>query len=139
MRPEDVEYIIMHCTATPEGRVVTLEDVRRWHVEERGWSDIGYHWLIELDGTLRQGRHETTQGAHAKGYNSNSIGVCYVGGMNREFTKAKDTRTEAQKLTLRCLIEGLRGRYPNAKIIGHRDVSAKACPSFNARMEYNSL
>jgi N-acetylmuramoyl-L-alanine amidase len=138
MKPEDVTRIVIHCTATPEGRAVTIEDVRRWHVDERGWSDVGYHWLVELDGELKQGRKEHVSGAHAKGWNHCSIGVCYVGGCNKDM-KAKDTRTDDQKITLGCLLQDLRCRYPKAKIIGHRDISSKACPSFDALKEYASI
>lgn len=138
MKPEDVRWIILHCAATPEGRDVKVEDVRRWHVEERGWSDIGYHWFIELDGSLEKGRSETLSGAHAKGFNNASIGVCYAGGTDSN-GKPKDTRTDDQKITLGCLMQDLRGRYPKAKIIGHRDVSSKDCPSFDAKSEYSGI
>ena len=138
MEEKNVRWIIIHCSATPEGRDVSVEDVRRWHVEERGWSDIGYHWFIELDGTLKQGRHESRSGAHAKGFNSASIGVCYAGGVDSKM-KPKDTRTDDQKITLGCLMQDLRGRYPKARSIGHCDVSSKACPSFDAKSEYSNI
>lgn len=70
-----VNKIIVHCTATPEGRDVTVDEIRRWHVEEKNWSDIGYHWIVTLNGTLERGRPEHIQGAHAKGFNKNSIGL----------------------------------------------------------------
>lgn len=138
MRKEDVKYIIVHCSATPEGRDVKAEEVRRWHVEENGWSDIGYHWIIELDGELEKGRAESRSGAHAKGWNGKSVGVCYIGGTDSN-GNAKDTRTDGQKITLGCLLQDLRGRYPKAKIIGHRDISSKECPSFDAKTEYASI
>jgi len=133
-----INKIIVHCTATPEGRNVTVDEIRRWHVEERNWSDIGYHWIVTLNGTLEKGRPEHIQGAHAKGFNKNSIGLCYVGGVDEDM-KPKDTRTEGQKGTIKCILEDLKGRYPNAEIIGHRDVSSKACPSFDAKAEYNNI
>ena len=133
-----VNKIIVHCTATPEGRDVTVDEIRRWHVEEKNWSDIGYHWIVTLNGTLERGRPEHIQGAHAKGFNKNSIGLCYVGGVDKDMIP-KDTRTEGQKETLKCILEDLKDRYPNAEIIGHRDVSSKACPSFDAKAEYNSI
>tara|TARA_R110000822_G_scaffold60323_4_gene150394 strand:+ start:500 stop:913 length:414 start_codon:yes stop_codon:yes gene_type:complete len=133
-----VNKIIVHCTATPEGRDVTVDEIRRWHVEERNWSDIGYHWIVTLNGTLERGRPEHIQGAHAKGFNKNSVGLCYVGGVDKDMTP-KDTRTKGQKETLKCILEDLKDRYPNAEIIGHRDVSSKACPSFDAKAEYNSI
>jgi N-acetylmuramoyl-L-alanine amidase len=134
----NINKIIVHCTATPEGRDVTVDEIRRWHVEERNWSDIGYHWIVTLNGTLEKGRPEHIQGAHAKGFNKNSIGLCYVGGVDEDM-KPKDTRTEGQKETIKCILEDLKDRYPNAEIIGHRDVSSKACPSFDAKAEYNNI
>ncbi len=133
-----INKIIVHCSATPEGRDVSVDEIRRWHVEDRNWSDIGYHWVITLNGTLEEGRPEYKNGAHAKGFNKNSIGVCYVGGVDKNLDP-KDTRTDAQKETLRCILEDLKDRYPQAQIIGHRDVSSKACPSFDAREEYKDI
>jgi|TARA_R100000482_G_C5132265_1_gene152870 N-acetylmuramoyl-L-alanine amidase len=133
-----IDKIIVHCTATPEGRDVKVGDIRRWHVEDNGWNDIGYHWVIELDGSLQEGRKEYLNGAHAKGHNSDSVGVVYVGGCDKDMNP-KDTRTEAQKEELLCILQDLKGRYPNAEIIGHCDVSSKACPSFDAKEEYKSL
>ena len=138
MKPEDVRWIIVHCSATPEGRDVKASEIKRWHVEERGWSDIGYHWVIELDGNLEKGRHETKSGAHAKGFNSASIGVCYVGGVDSKM-RPKDTRTDNQKITLKCLLKDLRKRYTKARIGGHCDVSSKDCPSFDAKTEYAKI
>ena len=134
----NINKIIVHCTATPEGRDVTVDEIRRWHVEERNWNDIGYHWIVTLNGTLEEGRPEYLQGAHAKGFNKNSVGLCYVGGVDEDM-EPKDTRTEGQKETLKCILEDLKDRYPNAEIIGHRNVSSKACPSFDAKAEYNSI
>ena len=130
-----VDLVVVHCLATPEGRDVHINEVRRWHVEERGWSDVGYHWLVTLDGSIEKGRDESISGAHAKGYNSKSIGVAYVGGVDVDM-EPKDTRTDAQKMALHCLIEDIRGRYPKAEVIGHRDVSSKDCPSFDAKEEF---
>ena len=133
-----IDKIIIHCLATPEGRDVHIDEVRRWHVEERGWSDVGYQWLVTLDGSIEKGRGESRSGAHAKGYNSTSIGVAYTGGCDINM-RPKDTRTDAQKKALHCLMEDLKGRYPNAEIIGHRDVSSKDCPSFDAKSEYSDI
>jgi len=133
-----INKIIVHCTATPEGRNVSVDTIRKWHVEDNGWSDIGYHWVIALSGAIEKGRDESKSGAHAKGHNANSIGVVYVGGCDAKMNP-KDTRTEGQKESLRCLLEDLKGRYPNAQIIGHRDVSSKACPSFDAKKEYSDI
>lgn len=132
-----ITEIIIHCADTPEGRDVRAKDIRRWH-KEQGWQDIGYHYVIDLDGTVEAGRDLETAGAHAQGHNANSIGICYVGGCDGQM-KPKDTRTEAQKQSLILLLKYLRQRYPTAKIIGHRDVSKKACPSFDAKKEYESI
>ena len=134
----NINKIIVHCSATPEGRDVSVDTIRKWHVEDNGWSDIGYHWVITLSGAIEKGRPESRSGAHAKGHNKNSVGVCYVGGVDSDMNP-KDTRTDAQKETLKCLLEDLRERYPQAEIIGHRDVSSKDCPSFDAKKEYSEI
>jgi N-acetylmuramoyl-L-alanine amidase len=124
----DINKIIIHCTATPEGRRTTLAEVTMWH-KKRGFRTIGYHYLIGLDGELMRGRPEDQIGAHCKGQNKNSIGISYVGGVDLRF-KPKDTRTHEQKHALKMLIETLIDKYPNATIHGHYEFSSKACPSF---------
>jgi len=133
----DIEMIIIHCSATPEGRDVSTDEIRSWHLD-RGWSDIGYHFVVELDGTVNDGRPLEISGAHAKGHNSNSIGVCYVGGLD-ESGEPKDTRTPEQEKALVELLENLKDQYPEAQIIGHRDVSDKDCPCFDASEEYMNI
>ena len=115
-----------------------MQDIRRWHLE-RGFKDIGYHYVVYLDGSIHAGRSTKLTGAHCTGHNRNSIGVCYIGGMSADMKHAKDTRTEAQKKALVSLLKELKRRYPNARIYGHRDFAAKACPSFDARKEYANL
>lgn len=127
----DIRQIIIHCSATPEGRDVKASQIKKWHID-RGWSDIGYHYVIELDGTIRKGRKESVIGAHCKGMNRDSIGVCYIGGVDVNM-KPKDTRTQEQLITLISLLVELRYRYPNATIHGHNEFSSKACPSFNVQ------
>lgn len=131
-----IDRIIIHCSDTPAGRYTTVEDIDRWH-RERGFKKIGYHYVIYLNGAIHKGRSETEVGAHCKGYNAHSIGVCYVGG--KENGKPKDTRTEAQKESLLFLLRDLKKRYPQAKICGHRDLAARDCPCFDAKSEYSSL
>jgi N-acetylmuramoyl-L-alanine amidase len=128
----DIKYIVIHCTATPEGRPTSLEDVTAWH-KQLGWRTIGYHYLILLDGTVKAGRNESEVGSHTAGYNSNSIGICYVGGMDKDMKHPKDTRTAAQKEALKRVILAMKKKYPNAEIKGHRDFPNvnKACPSFD--------
>jgi N-acetylmuramoyl-L-alanine amidase len=131
----EINKIIIHCADTPEGRDVKTEEIKRWHTEERGWSDIGYHWVIELDGSVHQGRDESISGAHCRGHNADSIGICYVGGSDAD-GNPKDTRTEDQKRSMDKLINELLDRYSDAVVYGHRDFSEKACPSFDAKTEY---
>ena len=133
-----ITEIIVHCTATAEGKDYTVEDIRKWH-KERGWSDIGYHYVIDRKGHILQGRDVDTIGAHCDGHNAHSIGVVYVGGLSALNGKPKDTRTLAQKAGLiRCLTE-LKNLYPQAKIYGHCDFSSKECPCFDAKQEYVSI
>ena len=135
----ELTEIIVHCTATPEGREVTKDDLHRWHVKDRGWSDIGYHFLIQLDGTVVPCRPMERDGAHVKNRNKGTVGVSYAGGVDSA-GKAKDTRTAAQKAALTKLLIELLEEYPSIKhISGHRDYAAKACPSFDATGEYKAL
>ena len=132
-----IDKLIVHCTATPEGRPVTVREVDRWH-KQRGWKGIGYHYLIGLNGEVWEGRPVDQVGAHCEGHNANSIGVCYVGGCDAAM-KDKDTRTPAQKNSLIKLLKQLKARFPGVKIYGHRDFSPKSCPSFDAKKEYEKI
>lgn len=129
-----IDKIIIHCTATPEGREVTVEEVTRWH-KARGFRTIGYHYLIGLDGRVHKGRPVSEIGSHCIGQNAHSIGVCYVGGLETDPRKPKDTRTQAQKDALRRLVADLKHRFPEATIHGHREFAAKACPCFDVRTQ----
>lgn len=126
-----IDKIIIHCSDTPDGRAVTVDEIRRWH-KERGFSDIGYHYVIMLDGSVCDGRPLEQAGAHCKGQNAHSIGICYVGGcdLNR---RPKDTRTDAQKTAMAGLIRELKRRFPTATIHGHNEFANKACPSFDVQ------
>lgn len=135
----NINKIIVHCSATPEGKDVKTETIRGWHIKGNGWNDIGYHYVIELDGSVHKGRDESKVGAHCQGYNFNSIGVCYVGGVAKDGKTPKDTRTEKQKESLLALLKELKAKYPRAIIHGHREFAAKACPSFDAKSEYKDL
>ena len=132
-----ITKIIVHCADTPEGRDDKAADIRRWH-KARGFNDIGYHYVVDLDGTIEQGRDVSVAGAHCTGHNADSIGVCYIGGADTDM-KPKDTRTEEQKTALRLLLKYLVQKYPGAKIYGHRDFANKSCPSFDAKTEYKEL
>lgn len=124
-----IREIIVHCSATAEGKAFTVSDIRRWH-KERGFSDIGYHYVVYLDGTVHEGRPVSQQGAHCLGHNAHSIGVCYIGGLAADGKTPKDTRTVAQRAALRSLVERLARQY-GASVHGHREFAAKACPSFD--------
>ncbi len=132
----DIKRIIIHCTATPEGRNVTVEQLRDWHVRGNGWSDIGYHYIIDITGVVHEGRNVDLAGAHTKGYNATSIGVVYVGGLTADGKKSKDTRTPAQKEALKGLIEELRKLYPSATVHGHNEFAKKDCPCFKVWKEF---
>jgi N-acetylmuramoyl-L-alanine amidase len=134
----DIDKIIVHCSATPEGRHTTVEEIKQWHLQ-RGWKDIGYHYVIYLDGTIHRGRPESVVGAHCSGYNKNSIGVCYIGGVAKDGKTPKDTRTEGQKRALREILNRLKRDYPKATLHGHNEFANKACPSFNVKEEYKNL
>ncbi len=134
-----ITEIIIHCSATPEGRDYTVEDIRRWH-KDRGWSDIGYHYVIYRNGHIEPGRDVDIIGAHCVGHNTHSIGICYVGGVARDGKTAKDTRTLAQKAALLSLLVDLHKLYPKAIIVGHHDYDkGKSCPSFDAKVEYHNI
>jgi len=129
-----IDKIIVHCSATPEGRDVSAATIDDWH-KQRGWSGIGYHYVVSLDGTIEYGRDINKTGAHVKGHNKGSIGLCYVGGVDSDMNP-KDTRTDEQKESLLLLIKTLKKMHPEAEVYGHRDFSTKACPSFDAKTEY---
>ncbi len=134
----NIKEIIIHCSDTPEGKDFTVKDIRLWHLE-RGFSDIGYHYVVYRDGTVHVGRDVNDPGAHCKNHNSISIGICYIGGRAAVGTAPKDTRTNAQKTAMISLLKELRKLYPAATIHGHRDFAAKACPCFNASEEYKNI
>lgn len=140
-----LEYLIIHATATPEGREVSRADIERWHLKERGWSRLGYSDMVHLDGSLENliefdqddmvDPWELSNGA--KGMNSKSRHIVYVGGAAADKPKwakyypAKDTRTAEQKYTLEIYVKMMILRHPDIKVIGHNQVANKACPSFN--------
>lgn len=145
------DFIFVHCTATVEGKEFHVKDIDKMH-RARGFNGIGYHYLIALNGDVEIGRPHDTVGAHVQNYNSRSVGISYVGGVDAN-NKAKDTRTPAQKASMVALLASLKSKYPNAKILGHRDISPdkngngrvdpferiKECPCFDAIPEYADL
>lgn len=125
----ELKEIILHCTATKEGQDYSAEQVRKWHLD-RGFNDIGYHFLIRLDGTVEAGRPLETVGAHCKGHNANSIGIAYVGGLDKN-GRPKDTRTLPQKEAMRRLVDDLKQYFPRLEVHCHNEYSTKSCPCFS--------
>lgn len=156
MRREDIDAIVIHCSATRAGQDVRAADIDKWH-KERGFAMIGYNYVIDLDGTVevgrplsRDGAHCNTAGTSGRSYNRHSIGICYVGGLDKD-GKPADTRTPEQKRALRDLVYKLMDEYPGiVEVIGHRDASpdkngdgritpnewVKQCPCFDVRAEF---
>lgn len=155
MKASDIDAIVIHASATREGQDVRMSDIDKWH-KERGFACCGYHYVIDLDGKVEVGRplsmdgaHCNTKGVSGKSYNKHSVGICYVGGLDKD-GNAKDTRTEAQKKAMRELIDSLMDKYPIIEVIGHRDASPdqngdgqitknewiKLCPCFEVRAEF---
>ena len=133
-----INKLIVHCSATREGMNVSRDTIRDWHLA-RGFNDIGYHFYIDLDGNIHKGRDIAKIGAHSKGQNRSSIGICYCGGVESDGKTPKDTRNEAQKEALLCVLRTMKAMYPDAIIHSHRDFANKACPSFDATEEYKNL
>ena len=129
-----IEEIIIHCSATQEGRRVSVADIDRWH-KARGFRCIGYHYVVYPDGSVHEGRPVSQSGAHCTGHNAHSIGVCYIGGLDAKGCP-KDTRTPEQREALLALVNTLKEQHPNATIHGHREFANKACPCFDVRAEF---
>jgi N-acetylmuramoyl-L-alanine amidase len=148
---KNVKYIVIHCSATEGGKDISAATIDSWH-KARGFKKCGYHFIVHLNGTIsgeKDGcRNFDEIGAHVKGYNGKSIGICYIGGLR--YGKPADTRTPQQVKSLRNLDIVLKSMYPNAEIVGHRDLSVdlngdgvvtkqewmKACPSFDVKTQF---
>lgn len=130
-----IDKIILHCSATLPGQRVDVETITRWH-KQRGFKTIGYHFFIDRSGTIHAGRPLEQQGAHCKGQNVHSIGICYEGGLNKE-GKPYDTRTILQRIAMKELVAQLLGQFPDATVHGHREFANKACPCFDVAAEYS--
>lgn len=133
MDPSEIYALTVHCAATPEGRDVKAATISQWDIAK--FKQVSYHWVVELDGTAVRTLADNQRGAHTGGKNTGNIGICYVGGMDKLNKAPKDTRTPAQKATLRRLVAEYRAKYPKIDVKGHRDWPgvAKACPSFDVR------
>lgn len=132
-----ITEIIVHCTATPNGRDISAAEIDRAH-RSRGFESIGYHYVVRLDGSIERGRQIECIGAHCLGHNDRSIGIAYVGGLD-ETGKPADTRTESQRQSIIRLLTELKRSYPETTIHGHNEFAAKACPCFDAAKEYHSI
>ena len=141
----NIDSIIVHCSATKAGQDFTATDIDRWH-RERGFNGIGYHYVVRLDGKLEKGRDVSLAGAHCRGWNERSVGICYIGGLDANGRPA-DTRTNAQKRVLYQIIMDLQREYNILQVLGHRDTSpdlngdgviepyeyVKVCPCFDVK------
>ena len=146
-----INLIVVHCSATQGNRMLSPEALDLMH-RRRGFNGTGYHYYIRKDGTVHLTRPVERIGAHVKGFNANSIGICYEGGLDCRGRPA-DTRTPEQRAALRLLVHQLLGKFPDCRVCGHRDLSEdlngdgtispdewiKQCPSFNAISEYKEL
>ena len=127
-----VRYIVVHCSATPPSMDIGVAEIDRWH-RQRGFLKIGYHRVIRRDGTVEEGRAWDEVGAHVEGWNSVSVGICLVGGIDDK-GKPEDNFEPVQKVVLRAMLESLLVKFPKAQIIGHHDLNPhKACPSFDVK------
>jgi N-acetyl-anhydromuramyl-L-alanine amidase AmpD len=150
-----INMIVIHCSATLEGKAFNAAAIDAMH-KQRGFKKIGYHFVVGLDGKIEEGRKLDEVGAHAQGYNANSIGICYIGGIGRNAKGnlvGKDTRTQLQKDAMANLVRQMKLKFPNARVLGHRDLSPdlnkdgkitseefiKECPCFNAIPEYDGV
>jgi N-acetylmuramoyl-L-alanine amidase len=126
-----IEFLTIHCAATPKGRDVKATSIEQWDIEKFGQRS--YHHIVELDGTDHCSLADTVRGAHVGGHNNGNIGICYVGGCDEHMHGAEDTRTPAQRVTLERLVHRYVQRYPNIIVRGHREWPgvSKACPSFS--------
>ena len=125
----EISHIVIHCSATIEGHYYTAKDIHQWHLD-RGWSGIGYHYVIGLAGDIKIGRDINENGAHVYGHNTNTIGICMIGGLGKDTEPKEDSFTKDEYMVLDDMLRKLMCMYPTAMILGHRDFPdvAKACP-----------
>ena len=133
----NITKIIIHCSDTKASMDIGADEIRKWHTDPkskggRGWSDIGYHYVIRKDGLIELGRELETVGAHCYGHNTHSIGICYVGGYG-----GIDDRTDAQKTALEVLVMEMKDIFPKATVHGHNEFSDKSCPNFDVSKEFS--
>lgn len=130
---KETTYIVIHCAATPPSMDIDISTVDRWH-RAKGWLGVGYHFFIKRDGTIQEGRNVMLPGAHVRGYNHCSVGVCMAGGVKEsDKVTPENNFTDAQWLALNEIINKLQQQFPDAKVVGHNELAAKACPSFDVQ------
>ncbi len=129
---KSTDYIVIHCAATKASMDIGLTEIRKWHVQDNGWRDVGYHYIIRRNGEVELGRSNRDTGAHAAGYNHKSVSSCMVGGM-AEDNSAENNFTAQQWTALLDLVKQLKSNYPDADVIGHNEISEKECPSFDVQ------
>ena len=125
-----IRKIVLHYSATKDDHDVTAQDINKWH-KNRGFRMIGYHYVVKLSGEVEIGRSEEMVGAHTKGHNLDSIGVCFIGGFKGNSKKGSNTMNEAQELSVINLLKDLLNRYPDAELYGHKNFNATQCPGFD--------
>lgn len=139
MKRKSTDYIVIHCAATPPSMDIGVDEIRTWHVDENGWSDVGYHFVVRRGGKIELGRELLAVGAHVRGYNSQSVGICMVGGTD-DTGEPEANFTTAQYNATDSLVSVLKRIWPNAKVVGHRDLDhRKDCPSFDAQARYEDF
>jgi N-acetylmuramoyl-L-alanine amidase len=129
-----IDDLWVHCAATPEGKDFTVEDIRQWH-KARGFTDVGYHYVVYRDGRIMVARPVGQVGAHVQGHNTGSIGICYIGGVSADGKSAKDTRTPEQRSSTLWLVGQLVAKHRIKRVRGHNEVATKACPSFDVQRD----
>tara|TARA_R100001015_G_C4619610_1_gene176358 strand:+ start:116 stop:532 length:417 start_codon:yes stop_codon:yes gene_type:complete len=132
---KSTESIVIHCSATKSSMDIGLVEIRKWHVEDNGWRDVGYHYIVRRNGEVELGRRHDDTGAHAAGYNHKTIGVCMVGGMADD-NSAENNFTDKQWTSVSDLIKQIKVNYPDVNVIGHNEISSKECPSFDVQKWY---
>lgn len=134
-----VNFLVVHCSATSEDMDIGAAEIKRWHLQ-RGWLDIGYHYVIRRDGKVEKGRPTNVPGAHARGFNHLSLGICLVGGVESDKKTPEANFTHAQWESLELTLRELKRAYPEAEVLGHRDLpnTQKQCPSFDVRSWWES-
>jgi len=126
-----ITKVIIHCAATKPSMDIGASDIKKWHLD-RGWKDIGYHYVIRRNGDIENGIGVALAGSHTKGHNASSIGICLVGGIDNK-SEPENNFTKPQWATLERLVRILKVDFPHATVHGHREFAAKACPSFDVQ------